>query len=162
MAEWIYKIAFPTRAQDLCVQNMLAPINVLRYSVQIIMHRYKYEVPYFSLILPLRIILIWKSHLDFIRNLRHDSFCCFFNLSSFHWLQEPFTTFFLNANDGKFDHPDRTFSSVARSWRNSQRDTSDVKVTYTLNELICIFIYGILFLVETKNILYVISLHSVH
>uniref|UniRef100_A0A8C9F9K9 Neurobeachin n=1 Tax=Pavo cristatus TaxID=9049 RepID=A0A8C9F9K9_PAVCR len=41
--------------------------------------------------------------------------------------KEPFTTFFLNANDGKFDHPDRTFSSVARSWRNSQRDTSDVK-----------------------------------
>ncbi|XP_070798894.1 neurobeachin isoform X1 [Pituophis catenifer annectens] len=40
---------------------------------------------------------------------------------------EPFTTFFLNANDSKFDHPDRTFSSVARSWRNSQRDTSDVK-----------------------------------
>ncbi|XP_072849881.2 neurobeachin isoform X3 [Pogona vitticeps] len=40
---------------------------------------------------------------------------------------EPFTTFFLNANDGKFDHPDRTVSSVARSWRNSQRDTSDVK-----------------------------------
>ncbi|CAH2225077.1 neurobeachin isoform X2 [Pelobates cultripes] len=40
---------------------------------------------------------------------------------------EPFTTFFLNANDGKFDHSDRTFSSVARSWRNSQRDTSDVK-----------------------------------
>ncbi|XP_034970557.1 neurobeachin isoform X10 [Zootoca vivipara] len=40
---------------------------------------------------------------------------------------EPFTTFFLNANDGKFDHPDRTFSSVARSWRTSQRDTSDVK-----------------------------------
>ncbi|XP_056417889.1 neurobeachin isoform X4 [Hyla sarda] len=40
---------------------------------------------------------------------------------------EPFTTFFLNANEGKFDHPDRTFSAVARSWRNSQRDTSDVK-----------------------------------
>ncbi|OCT96018.1 hypothetical protein XELAEV_18013708mg [Xenopus laevis] len=40
---------------------------------------------------------------------------------------EPFTTFFLNANDSKFDHSDRTFSSVARSWRNSQRDTSDVK-----------------------------------
>ncbi|XP_069496706.1 neurobeachin isoform X2 [Ambystoma mexicanum] len=40
---------------------------------------------------------------------------------------EPFTTFFLNANDGKFDHSDRTFSAVARSWRNSQRDTSDVK-----------------------------------
>ncbi|XP_043387781.1 neurobeachin isoform X7 [Chelonia mydas] len=49
--------------------------------------------------------------------------------STLSWLVriEPFTTFFLNANDAKFDHPDRTFSSVARSWRNSQRDTSDVK-----------------------------------
>ncbi|XP_045423153.1 neurobeachin isoform X9 [Lemur catta] len=49
--------------------------------------------------------------------------------STLSWLVriEPFTTFFLNANDGKFDHPDRTFSSVARSWRTSQRDTSDVK-----------------------------------
>ncbi|KAG5844665.1 hypothetical protein ANANG_G00164890 [Anguilla anguilla] len=41
--------------------------------------------------------------------------------------KEPFTTFFLNANDNKFDHPDRTFSSIARSWRNCQRNTSDVK-----------------------------------
>ncbi|KAM8834631.1 neurobeachin a isoform 1-T1 [Synchiropus picturatus] len=40
---------------------------------------------------------------------------------------EPFTTFFLNANDGKFDHPDRTFSGISRSWRNCQRDTADVK-----------------------------------
>uniref|UniRef100_A0A3B3R841 Neurobeachin n=1 Tax=Paramormyrops kingsleyae TaxID=1676925 RepID=A0A3B3R841_9TELE len=40
---------------------------------------------------------------------------------------EPFTTFFLNANSNKFDHPDRTFSSITRSWRNCQRDTSDVK-----------------------------------
>ncbi|XP_068840783.1 neurobeachin isoform X1 [Capricornis sumatraensis] len=49
--------------------------------------------------------------------------------STLSWLVriEPFTTFFLNANDGKFDHPNRTFSSVARSWRTSQRDTSDVK-----------------------------------
>ncbi|XP_055965090.1 neurobeachin isoform X2 [Sorex fumeus] len=49
--------------------------------------------------------------------------------STLSWLVriEPFTTFFLNANDGKFDHPDRTFSSVSRSWRTSQRDTSDVK-----------------------------------
>ncbi|XP_056650720.1 neurobeachin isoform X3 [Monodelphis domestica] len=49
--------------------------------------------------------------------------------STLSWLLriEPFTTFFLNSNDGKFDHPDRTFSSVARSWRTSQRDTSDVK-----------------------------------
>ncbi|XP_055452736.1 neurobeachin [Psammomys obesus] len=49
--------------------------------------------------------------------------------SALSWLVriEPFTTFFLNANDGKFDHPDRTFSSISRSWRTSQRDTSDVK-----------------------------------
>uniref|UniRef100_A0A8D3BNT2 Neurobeachin n=1 Tax=Scophthalmus maximus TaxID=52904 RepID=A0A8D3BNT2_SCOMX len=40
---------------------------------------------------------------------------------------EPFTTFFLNANDGKFDHADRSFSGIGRSWRNCQRDTADVK-----------------------------------
>ncbi|XP_077449030.1 neurobeachin a isoform X5 [Stigmatopora argus] len=39
---------------------------------------------------------------------------------------EPFTTFFLNGNDGKFDHADRTFSGIGRSWRNCQRDTADV------------------------------------
>ncbi|XP_061607927.1 neurobeachin a isoform X4 [Phyllopteryx taeniolatus] len=39
---------------------------------------------------------------------------------------EPFTTFFLNANDGKFDHADRSFSGIGRSWRNCQRDTADV------------------------------------
>lgn len=43
--------------------------------------------------------------------------------------QEPFTTFFLNANDGKFDHPERAFSGIGRAWRNCQRDTADVKVT---------------------------------
>ncbi|XP_038673773.1 neurobeachin a isoform X3 [Scyliorhinus canicula] len=49
--------------------------------------------------------------------------------STLSWLVriEPFTTFFLNANEGKFDYPERTFSSVAKSWRNCQRDTSDVK-----------------------------------
>ncbi|XP_076002259.1 neurobeachin isoform X1 [Genypterus blacodes] len=49
--------------------------------------------------------------------------------STLHWLVriEPFTTFFLSANDDKFDHADRTFSAVTRSWRNCQRDTSDVK-----------------------------------
>ncbi|XP_072119006.1 neurobeachin a isoform X8 [Mobula birostris] len=49
--------------------------------------------------------------------------------STLAWLVriEPFTTFFLNANEGKFDYPERTFSSVAKSWRNCQRDTSDVK-----------------------------------
>ncbi|XP_031153275.1 neurobeachin isoform X9 [Sander lucioperca] len=49
--------------------------------------------------------------------------------STLHWLVriEPFTTFLLSANNNKFDHPDRTFSAIARSWRNCQRDTSDVK-----------------------------------
>ncbi|XP_028274601.1 neurobeachin isoform X3 [Parambassis ranga] len=49
--------------------------------------------------------------------------------STLHWLVriEPFTTFFLSTNNNKFDHPDRTFSSITRSWRNCQRDTSDVK-----------------------------------
>lgn len=40
---------------------------------------------------------------------------------------EPFTTMFLSLNDGKFDHPDRLFSSINLSWKNCQRDTSDVK-----------------------------------
>lgn len=46
-----------------------------------------------------------------------------------NWLVrvEPFTTAFLLLNDGKFDHPDRMFSSVISSWNNCQRDTSDVK-----------------------------------
>lgn len=43
-------------------------------------------------------------------------------------LQEPFSTFFLNANDNKFDNPERAFSGIGRSWRNCQRDTADVKV----------------------------------
>ncbi|KAM3616421.1 uncharacterized protein V6R79_017627 [Siganus canaliculatus] len=49
--------------------------------------------------------------------------------STLHWLVriEPFTTFFLSANNNKFDHPDRTFSAITRSWGNCQRDTSDVK-----------------------------------
>ncbi|XP_054650005.1 neurobeachin-like isoform X3 [Dunckerocampus dactyliophorus] len=51
--------------------------------------------------------------------------------STLHWLirMEPFTTLFLSANNNTFDHPDRIFSSIARSWRNCQRDTSDVKAT---------------------------------
>ncbi|KAL7847379.1 hypothetical protein SRHO_G00223590 [Serrasalmus rhombeus] len=49
--------------------------------------------------------------------------------STLLWLHriEPFTTFYLNGNDRKFDHPDRTFSGIMRSWRSCQRDTSDVK-----------------------------------
>uniref|UniRef100_A0A1B0D3F4 BEACH domain-containing protein n=1 Tax=Phlebotomus papatasi TaxID=29031 RepID=A0A1B0D3F4_PHLPP len=46
-----------------------------------------------------------------------------------NWLLrvEPFTTMFLALQGGKFDHPDRLFSSVSLSWKNCQRDTSDVK-----------------------------------
>ncbi|CAH1724101.1 unnamed protein product [Aphis gossypii] len=40
---------------------------------------------------------------------------------------EPFTTMFLALQGGKFDHPNRLFSSIALSWKNCQRDTSDVK-----------------------------------
>ncbi|XP_053279356.1 neurobeachin isoform X2 [Pleuronectes platessa] len=49
--------------------------------------------------------------------------------TALHWLVriEPFTTFSLSVNNNKFDHPDRSFSSITRSWRNCQRDTSDVK-----------------------------------
>lgn len=38
------------------------------------------------------------------------------------------TTMFLAMQGGKFDHPNRLFSSIALSWKNCQRDTSDVKV----------------------------------
>lgn len=44
-------------------------------------------------------------------------------------LKEPFTTMFLSLQGGKFDHPNRLFSSIALSWKNCQRDTSDVKVS---------------------------------
>nr|XP_061811916.1 neurobeachin-like [Nerophis lumbriciformis] len=49
--------------------------------------------------------------------------------SALHWLirMEPFTSLFLSANNNKFDHPDRIFSSIARSWGNCQRDPTDVK-----------------------------------
>lgn len=46
-----------------------------------------------------------------------------------NWLirVEPFSSIFLNLQDGKFDHADRTFHSLSTSWKNCQRDTSDVK-----------------------------------
>jgi hypothetical protein len=46
-----------------------------------------------------------------------------------NWLirTEPFTSIFLNLQDGRFDHADRTFHSMSTSWKNCQRDTSDVK-----------------------------------
>mgnify|MGYP002378640195 CR=1 FL=1 len=40
---------------------------------------------------------------------------------------EPFTTFYLNLQEGKFDHANRTFHSIPVSWQNCQRDSSDVK-----------------------------------
>ncbi|XP_054730540.1 neurobeachin isoform X2 [Anastrepha obliqua] len=54
-----------------------------------------------------------------------------YSTSSFtlNWLVrvEPFTTMFLALQGGKFDYPDRLFSSISLSWKNCQRDTSDVK-----------------------------------
>lgn len=46
-----------------------------------------------------------------------------------NWLVriEPLTTMFLALQGGKFDHPNRLFSSIALAWKNCQRDTSDVK-----------------------------------
>lgn len=40
---------------------------------------------------------------------------------------EPFTTQFICLQGGKFDYPDRLFSSVAESWDNCLRSTTDVK-----------------------------------
>lgn len=47
----------------------------------------------------------------------------------YNWLirMEPFTTMFLSLQGGKFDYPNRLFSSISLSWKNCQRDTSDVK-----------------------------------
>lgn len=46
-----------------------------------------------------------------------------------NWLVrvEPLTTMFLSLQGGKFDHANRMFFSLAQSWKNCQRDTSDVK-----------------------------------
>lgn len=48
-----------------------------------------------------------------------------------HTPQEPFTTMFLALQSGKFDHPNRLFSEISLSWKNCQRDTSDVKVCHS-------------------------------
>ncbi|XP_008470304.2 neurobeachin-like [Diaphorina citri] len=34
---------------------------------------------------------------------------------------------YLALQEGKFDHPNRLFSSISLAWKNCQRDTSDVK-----------------------------------
>jgi hypothetical protein len=41
--------------------------------------------------------------------------------------KEPFTSYYLNLHENKFDSPNRTFYSIAHSWQNGQRDSSDVK-----------------------------------
>ncbi|CAF5152313.1 unnamed protein product, partial [Rotaria sp. Silwood1] len=40
-------------------------------------------------------------------------------------LQEPFTTFYLSLQEGKFVHASRLFHSIPLSWQNCQRDSSD-------------------------------------
>ncbi|CAM4831877.1 unnamed protein product [Rotaria magnacalcarata] len=40
---------------------------------------------------------------------------------------EPFTTFYFNLQEGKFDHASRTFHSIPISWQNCQWDSFDVK-----------------------------------
>lgn len=40
---------------------------------------------------------------------------------------EPFTTFFLHFQGGKFDVADRMFHSIAQTWKNTLNNTADVK-----------------------------------
>jgi len=40
---------------------------------------------------------------------------------------EPFSTFFLSLQSGKFDHSDRLFHNIADTWERCQKDTHDVK-----------------------------------
>lgn len=72
-------------------------------------------------------------------NWEHDSIPPFhygthYSTSAFtmNWLLrlEPYTTLFLSLQGGKFDYPNRLFTSMALAWRNCQRDTSDVKVCH--------------------------------
>ncbi|XGW18162.1 hypothetical protein V3C99_002630 [Haemonchus contortus] len=46
-----------------------------------------------------------------------------------NWLMrvEPFTTMFLDMQNGRFDHPDRVFHSIAETWDHCQKDSHDVK-----------------------------------
>ncbi|CAF2183984.1 unnamed protein product [Rotaria magnacalcarata] len=41
--------------------------------------------------------------------------------------RKPFTTFYFNLQEGKFDHASRTFHSIPISWQNCQWDSFDVK-----------------------------------
>jgi len=59
---------------------------------------------------------------------------------------EPFTTQFICLQGGKFDYPDRLFSSIAESWENCLRSTTDVK------ELIPEFFYMPEFLMNQNEL----------
>jgi hypothetical protein len=59
---------------------------------------------------------------------------------------EPFTTQFICLQGGKFDYPDRLFSSIAESWENCLRSTTDVK------ELIPEFFYLPEFLLNSNEL----------
>eukprot|EP01105_Mastigella_eilhardi_P012460 TRINITY_DN284_c3_g1_i1.p1 TRINITY_DN284_c3_g1~~TRINITY_DN284_c3_g1_i1.p1 ORF type:complete len:2297 (+),score=617.95 TRINITY_DN284_c3_g1_i1:955-6891(+) len=58
---------------------------------------------------------------------------------------EPFTTYFLEFQGGKFDHPNRMFTSVRQSWAGAAVDASSVK------ELIPEFFYLPEFLVNSNQ-----------
>ena len=49
------------------------------------------------------------------------------DVTSFVYFKEPFTTYYLNTDDEKFDSVNRIFSSIPTAWQNCQRDSSDVK-----------------------------------
>lgn len=52
---------------------------------------------------------------------------------------------------GMFDHPGRTFSSLAYAWQNCQRDTSDVKVRHT--EKLHVHVLKRKFIIISKTVL---------
>eukprot|EP01083_Nonionella_stella_P082007 226255_1 len=60
--------------------------------------------------------------------------------------QQPFTTYNLSFQGGKFDAPDRLFHSISDCWRGCLENTSDVK------ELIPEFYYLSSFLVNKQNL----------
>ncbi|KAH3756816.1 beach protein [Pelomyxa schiedti] len=73
-----------------------------------------------------------------------------------HYLirMEPFTTYFLEFQGGKFDHPNRMFLGVGQSWANAFLDTSSVK------ELIPEFFYQPEFLVNRNRFNFGLPFHN--
>uniref|UniRef100_A0A1I7XJ72 BEACH domain-containing protein n=1 Tax=Heterorhabditis bacteriophora TaxID=37862 RepID=A0A1I7XJ72_HETBA len=58
-------------------------------------------------------------------------------------VKEPFTTMFLSMQNGKFDHPDRVFHSMADTWDRCQKDSHDVKVKRKFFTILDMLIYEI-------------------